>query len=90
MCVCVSLSVCTNVSQVNGEKLIPVAIAAGGGGLGLGHFVDTGLQHGQAINMSRPPVTGNMYGPDSAGILYYIEYNVPIHVGLTIYLRICT
>ena len=43
-------------------KPIPLAIAAGGGGLGLGRFTDTGSQHGQAINMSRHPVTGQMYG----------------------------
>lgn len=56
-------------SQRNKTKHpIPLAVAAGGGGLGLGHFVDTGIQHGQAINMSRPPVTGTMYGAESAGI----------------------
>ncbi|RZC40680.1 MAM domain containing protein, partial [Asbolus verrucosus] len=42
------------------RQQIPIAIAAGGGGLGLGRFIDTGRQHGQAINMSRPPVTGRM------------------------------
>lgn len=49
---------------------IPLAIAAGGGGLGVGRFQDTSLQHGQAINMSRLPVTGNMYGPHSSGKLF--------------------
>lgn len=49
------------------NHLIPVVVAAGGGGLGLGHFKDTGLQHGQAINMSRQPVTGQGYGEKSAG-----------------------
>lgn len=44
------------------RQAVPLAVAAGGGGLGLGRFIDTGLQHGQAINMSRPPVTGQMYG----------------------------
>ncbi|KAK5639789.1 hypothetical protein RI129_010600 [Pyrocoelia pectoralis] len=46
---------------------IPLAVAAGGGGLGLGRFIDNGDQHGQAINMSRPAVTGQMYGTKSAG-----------------------
>ncbi|XP_031358672.1 ALK tyrosine kinase receptor [Photinus pyralis] len=46
---------------------VPLAVAAGGGGLGLGRFIDNGDQHGQAINMSRPPVTGQMYGTKSAG-----------------------
>ncbi|KAJ3662397.1 hypothetical protein Zmor_006748 [Zophobas morio] len=49
------------------KKSIPIAIAAGGGGLGLGRFFDTGKQHGQAINMSKPPITGVMYGEQSAG-----------------------
>jgi anaplastic lymphoma kinase len=44
------------------KQQIPIAIAAGGGGLGLGRFIDTGRQHGQAINMSRSPFTGRMYG----------------------------
>lgn len=44
------------------KQSIPLAIAAGGGGLGLGRFFDTTLQHGQAINMSKPGVTGEMYG----------------------------
>lgn len=50
--------------QYNKDKKIkiPVAIAAGGGGLGIGRFIDTGFQHGQAINMSKPPVTGYSYG----------------------------
>ncbi|KAJ8931560.1 hypothetical protein NQ314_015507, partial [Rhamnusium bicolor] len=43
-------------------------IAGGGGGLGLGRFsVDNVKQHGQAINMSRPPFTGRMYSAKSAG-----------------------
>ncbi|KAF5298515.1 hypothetical protein FQR65_LT00057 [Abscondita terminalis] len=49
------------------KHAVPLAVAAGGGGLGLGRFIDNGDQHGQAINMSRPPVTGQMYGPKSAG-----------------------
>jgi hypothetical protein len=44
------------------KQKIPLAVAAGGGGLGLGRFNDTGIQHGQAINMSKLPVTGQMYG----------------------------
>lgn len=50
------------------RHLTPLAIAAGGGGLGLGRFIDTGSQHGQAINMSRPPITGEMYGARYIGI----------------------
>ncbi|KAK9885852.1 hypothetical protein WA026_013730 [Henosepilachna vigintioctopunctata] len=46
---------------------IPIAIAAGGGGLGLGRFIDTGRQHGQAINTSKVPVPGTMYGRKSSG-----------------------
>lgn len=42
-------------------------MAAGGGGIGLGRFIDNGRQHGQAINTSHPHVTGQMYGPKSAG-----------------------
>ncbi|XP_008194070.1 tyrosine-protein kinase receptor isoform X2 [Tribolium castaneum] len=49
------------------RQYIPIAVAAGGGGLGLGRFIDTGRQHGQAINMSKPPFTGRMYGKNSAG-----------------------
>lgn len=49
------------------HKVIPIAVAAGGGGLGLGRFIDTGEQHGQAINMSKPPVTGKMYGKRASG-----------------------
>lgn len=48
------------------KQPIPLAIAAGGGGLGLGRFIDTGLQHGQAVNSSRKPVTGEMDGPKYA------------------------
>ncbi|CAG9816232.1 unnamed protein product [Phaedon cochleariae] len=50
------------------KEKIPLAVAAGGGGLGLGRFsVDNVQQHGQAINKSRLPFTGRMYGPKSAG-----------------------
>lgn len=42
---------------------IPLAIAAGGGGLGLGKFsAEYREQHGHGINKTRPPFTGNMYG----------------------------
>lgn len=50
------------VLQRNGSKFYPLAVAGGGGGLGLGQFVDTGLQHGHEVNASRPAVTGQMYG----------------------------
>ncbi|XP_044753291.1 ALK tyrosine kinase receptor isoform X2 [Coccinella septempunctata] len=49
------------------KQSIPLVIAAGGGGLGLGRFIDTGNQHGQAINTSKAPVPGKMYGKDSSG-----------------------
>ncbi|KRT83614.1 protein kinase, partial [Oryctes borbonicus] len=49
------------------NKHIPIAVASGGGGLGLGRFIDFGQQHGQAVNNKRRPVTGEMYGPKSAG-----------------------
>ncbi|XP_025832818.1 ALK tyrosine kinase receptor [Agrilus planipennis] len=49
------------------NRPVALAVAGGGGGLGLGAFDDKGWQHGQAINMSRLPVTGQMYGPGSAG-----------------------
>ncbi|KAK9701781.1 Low-density lipoprotein receptor domain class A [Popillia japonica] len=49
------------------NKYIPIAVASGGAGLGLGRFIDTGLQHGQEVNNKRRPVTGEMYGPKSAG-----------------------
>lgn len=43
--------------------MIPLAVAGGGGGLGLGRFsVDSVRQHGQGINMTRYPVPGEMYG----------------------------
>nr|CAH7767694.1 unnamed protein product [Callosobruchus chinensis] len=45
------------------KEKIPLAVAGGGGGLGIGRFsIDNVLQHGQAINMSRPPYTGQMSG----------------------------
>lgn len=44
------------------KQPVPLAVASGGGGLGLGKFIDNGMQHGQAINMSKTPVTGKMYG----------------------------
>ncbi|KAL3284751.1 hypothetical protein HHI36_018894 [Cryptolaemus montrouzieri] len=49
------------------KHAIPLAIAAGGGGLGLGRFIDTGHQHGQAINTSKAPLPGKMYGKKSSG-----------------------
>lgn len=53
---------CFLLQRNRSRQAIPLAVAAGGGGLGLGRFIDTSLQHGQAINMSRLPVTGQMYG----------------------------
>ncbi|XP_045462043.1 ALK tyrosine kinase receptor isoform X2 [Harmonia axyridis] len=52
----------------NGTKHhIPIAVAAGGGGLGLGRFIDNGNLHGQAINISKDPVPGRMFGKESSG-----------------------
>lgn len=49
--------------QYNSAKQpVPLAVASGGGGLGLGKFIDNGMQHGQAINMSKPPFSGKMHG----------------------------
>lgn len=63
---------CVRFSQVNVKSVqfqrnsskhaLPIAIAAGGGGLGLGKFFDTGIQHGQAINFSIPYRKRIMYG----------------------------
>lgn len=49
------------------KESIPLAIASGGGGLGLGRFVDTSIQHGQAINLSKPGLSGSMYGDRTGG-----------------------
>ncbi|XP_018579561.1 ALK tyrosine kinase receptor isoform X2 [Anoplophora glabripennis] len=50
------------------KEKIPLAVAGGGGGLGLGRFsVDSVRQHGQGVNISRPPLPGKMYGAKSAG-----------------------
>ncbi|XP_067210065.1 ALK tyrosine kinase receptor isoform X2 [Linepithema humile] len=45
--------------KANGE-LVPILIAAGGGGLGLGHFADNGLQHGRG-----PIPAGRLLPPSS-------------------------
>ncbi|CAH1983529.1 unnamed protein product [Acanthoscelides obtectus] len=45
------------------KEKVPLAVAGGGGGLGIGRFsIENVLQHGQAINMSRPPYTGQASG----------------------------
>lgn len=45
------------------KHLTPLAVAGGGGGLGLGQFIDNGRQHGQGVvNATQAPVTGKMYG----------------------------
>ncbi|XP_022918243.1 tyrosine-protein kinase receptor [Onthophagus taurus] len=50
----------------NDKQWVPIAVAAGGGGLGL-RFFDTGTQHGQGINITRKQYSGEMNGVKSPG-----------------------
>lgn len=45
----------------NGEQQ-PLVVAAGGGGLGLGQFVDSGVQHGRGIApFTKPPISNALF-----------------------------
>ncbi|KAG7206284.1 hypothetical protein KM043_003665 [Ampulex compressa] len=51
----------------NGEQQ-PILIAAGGGGLGLGQFVDDGLQHGRgAAPSGKPAASGHLLSSEGGG-----------------------
>ncbi|XP_067007644.2 leukocyte tyrosine kinase receptor isoform X2 [Anabrus simplex] len=51
----------------NGTEIVPVLIAAGGGGLGEGKSVNDGRQHGHGVNPDRKPLTGTEFGMNSSG-----------------------
>lgn len=50
-----------------GHQPEPLVVAAGGGGLAHGPFVDNGRQHGNGINTSLPNITAPSIGQYPAG-----------------------
>ncbi|XP_076176518.1 anaplastic lymphoma kinase isoform X2 [Ptiloglossa arizonensis] len=51
----------------NGDQY-PILIAAGGGGIGLGQFVDNGLQHGRGpAPIGRQPMSGSVLSTEAGG-----------------------
>ncbi|XP_017880511.1 ALK tyrosine kinase receptor isoform X2 [Ceratina calcarata] len=43
----------------------PILIAGGGGGLGLGRYVDNGVQHGRGFATSRRPASGSVFSTEA-------------------------
>lgn len=44
------------------ETAVPLMIASGGGGLGIGHFIEDNQQHGRVFNSARVEVSGQRHG----------------------------
>lgn len=44
------------------EIAVPLLVAAGGGGLGVGHFIEDNQQHGRIYDSSRHEVSGSRHG----------------------------
>lgn len=55
------------VLQYHKSERIPLLVAAGGGGLAHGPFVDNGKQHGNGINVTLPNITAPSIGTYPAG-----------------------